>query len=318
MSDGRGTEKTCDSWEAYGKARGHERGRDEAIGVGSVTRPPNILSIKPLNQYEAINFDLPIDTLDTDVKGDPMRRRPETQGRFPRNEYVNTSTAGVEPINLNLNINIFETPAEPTTAQRSSNASNVLYIKARESERLAKAFKALQIRRSAQLSIQNSNRELLLRENPRNLAQKHTYKALTQSPTIIEGNNIPSEDEMATAVEVARLKLKMAKQKQRYMGMMNPALTTVVSNTAQDRHNEPHTIIIKVQKEEKVPKFDGQPDSVEPYCAALTTALAMMKGKRLQGPRRRTPQQTQHWDGNQCEQDVVQHSPRARHAQDPQ
>ena len=121
-------------------------------------------------------------------------------------------------------------------------------------------------------------------KNPRNLAQKHTYKALTQSPTIIEGNNIPSEDEMATAVEVARLKLKMAKQKQRYMGMMNPALTTVVSNTAQDRHNEPHTIIIKVQKEEKVPKFDGQPDSVEPYCAALTTALAMMKGKGYKDP----------------------------------
>ena len=89
---------------------------------------------------------------------------------------------------------------------------------------------------------------------------------------------------MATAVEVARLKLKMAKQKQRYMGMMNPALTTVVSNTAQDRHNEPHTIIIKVQKEEKVPKFDGQPDSVEPYCAALTTALAMMKGKGYKDP----------------------------------
>ena len=117
LSDGRGTEKTCDSWEAYRKARGHEQGRDEAIGVGSVIRPPNILSIKPLNQYEAINFDLPIDTLDTDVKGDPMRRRPETQGRFPRNEYVNTSTAGVEPINLNLNINIFESPAEPTTTK---------------------------------------------------------------------------------------------------------------------------------------------------------------------------------------------------------
>ena len=60
-------------------------------------------------------------------------------------------------------------------------------------------------------------------------------------------------------------------------------LTTVVSNTATNENN-PLTIILKVKKEVKIPKFNGTEGGVEPFVASLQSRLRELRQSGEEDP----------------------------------
>ena len=61
------------------------------------------------------------------------------------------------------------------------------------------------------------------------------------------------------------------------------AITKVVSNTLTNL-NKPHTIIIKVQLDKEIPKFDGSSEGVEPYCAIVRARWREMIAEGVRDP----------------------------------